>query len=146
MEATAGSGVLRVRLLPDIIAQIDQALLAVLEEQAAVQLLVVSTLDGRKVTSHSRSQADAARIAALAATLLSMSAAAAKELGGQRATECIVMHDSGILCFNRLGPNARFVLAAAANVSLNLGMLVSIGRRLSQGVGQALERLLETGS
>ncbi len=132
----------RVRLLPEVIAAVEQELKTVLDGQAALQVLVVATLDGRKIAAASRQSINDAKLGALSSTMLSMSAAAVKEAGGRRAKECLVMHDLGMLCITRLAPDAPFVLCATASSDLNLGMLISCTRRLGGQLVPVLDRMV----
>ncbi len=141
VKATPGAP-MRVRLMPEVIAAVEQDLEALLSEKAALQALVVATLDGRKIAAASRQDIDEKKLGALSSTMLSMSAAAVKESGGRRARECVVMHDLGIICISRLNPTAPFVLCATASSELNLGMLISCTRRLGVQLVAPLERMI----
>lgn len=134
---------IRVRLVPAIIEQLRERLKAVLDEQPAMYALVLGTGDGRRIAATNRLDLDEGRLAALSSTLLSMAAAATKELKGGRPNECIVMFDTGTACFSRIAFEGRFVLCAAADSNLNLGMLISHSRRLSPDLSALLEQLIE---
>ncbi|MCU0756679.1 MAG: hypothetical protein MUE46_16455 [Xanthomonadales bacterium] len=134
---------LRIRLLPPVIEQLQQRLRQALEEHPAFYALVLGTADGRRISATNRLELDEGRLAALSSTLLSMAAAATTELRGGRPNECIVLFDSGTACFARLGFEGRFVLCAAADGNLNLGMLISATRRLAPDLSALLEKLIE---
>jgi predicted regulator of Ras-like GTPase activity (Roadblock/LC7/MglB family) len=134
---------IRVRLLPAVIEQLQQRLQQALDEQPALYALVLGTADGRRIGALNRMSLDEGRLAALSSTLLSMAAAATTELRGGRPNECIVLFDSGTACFSRVGFEGRFVLCAAADGNLNLGMLISNVRRIAPDLSALLDKLIE---
>lgn len=136
---------LRIRLTPAVVEQLRERMKLALEEQPALYAMVLGTADGRRIASINRMELDEGRLAALSSTLLSMAAAATKELHGGRPNECIVLFDSGTACFARIGFEGRFVLCAAADTKLNLGMLISNTRRIAPDLSTLLDQLIEKG-
>lgn len=134
---------LRIRLTPAVVERLRERMKLALEEQPAFYAMVLGTADGRRIAAINRMALDEGRLAALSSTLLSMAAAATKELQGGRPNECIVLFDSGTACFARIGLEGRFVLCAAADTKLNLGMLISNTRRISPDLATLLHQLIQ---
>jgi predicted regulator of Ras-like GTPase activity (Roadblock/LC7/MglB family) len=99
---------------------------------------LVVTLDGRIVGARVvRGDWSADRMAAIASTLLSVTKAAVRELGGARSDEVQIGFDQGTITLARLS-DERHGLCLIAGPKCPLGILVSSSRRLREEISNAL--------
>lgn len=104
--------------------------------------IIVATADGRRLAVSENASGSPDRIAALAATLISMGGTAAKELGGGAAAELVVNFQGGTLICLRLQPDNAFVMAVVASGSASLGIVLSHARLTASRIGPMLESFL----
>lgn len=125
------------RLTGDHVAQMGRILGENFTEQARLRFVLLATIDGRVVTKHSRQDVDTVKFAALTSTIMSMSAAAVRELGGTSPDECLLTYDKGSACMGKCGPSGRLVLCHVAGSDLSMGLLVSGWRRTAAALTAA---------
>lgn len=121
------------------VGQLRRVLAESFAEQTRLQIALLATIDGRVVAQEARVGLDAVKLAALGSTMMSMAAAAVREIGGKTPDECLLTHAGGILCIGRTGPLGRLVLCLAAGADLNMGLLVSGWRRTASAIAAAVQ-------
>lgn len=119
-------------------ARIDQALAASLAHVPDPIGALVVTLDGRLRGAHvARGDWSVDRMAAIASTLLSVTKAAVRELGGARADEVEIGFDVGTVTLARVG-DERHGICLIAGAKCPLGILVSANRRIRREIAPLL--------
>jgi predicted regulator of Ras-like GTPase activity (Roadblock/LC7/MglB family) len=127
------------KMTSEHVAQLNRILADTFAEQLRLQFVLLATIDGRVVAHKSRINVDPIKFAALGSTMMSMSAAAVRELGGKAPDECLVTHESGLVCLGRTGPLGRLVLCHSAGTDLSMGLVVSGWRRTAALIVAAVQ-------
>ncbi|MFN3628972.1 MAG: roadblock/LC7 domain-containing protein, partial [Casimicrobiaceae bacterium] len=103
---------------------------------------LVCTLDGRTVVSHALGQPlEFNRLAAITATVLSITGSAAREIGGQSCGEVLLSTDGGELSMQII--NDRYGLLIIADSSCPQGILLSNARRLASQLRQLVDQMTD---
>ncbi|MBX3725326.1 MAG: roadblock/LC7 domain-containing protein [Xanthomonadales bacterium] len=133
----------RLLAAPDFRGRCEKRLNHALSGQSDIDLLCLASVDGRAIACVQRTGANPARVAAMTATLMSVSESLSRELDGSGVEHALLSLRHGVVVSRRLGDRTGiFTLSALGRGTTNLALALRFTLDLADSLAADIEALI----